>query len=114
MSPYASAPAFRAALEQRLKTAAQQRTLPVPRLRKLVTFDRFLARLIAVAPDHWLLKGGVALDFRLQDRARTTFDLDMAYLRGSEQLNANVIAAARADLGDYFTFTAERLPVPAI
>jgi hypothetical protein len=113
MKPYATAPAFRTALERRLKTAAQERNLTPTRLRKLVTFDRFLARLIAATPDRWLLKGGVALDFRLRDRARTTLDLDVAYLKGREQVNADVIAAVATDLGDYFTFTAGRTRVPA-
>lgn len=112
MKPYATGPAFRMSLEQRLKTIARERKLTPTRLRKLVTFDRFLARLIAVAPDRWLLKGGVALDFRLRDRARTTLDLDMTYLKGREQVNADVIAAAETHLDDYFTFTAERMPVP--
>lgn len=111
--PYATASAFRAALEQRLKTTARERNVTPTRLRKVVTFDRYLARLIAVAPDRWLLKGGVALDFRLQDRARTTLDLDIAYFKGQEMVIADVIAAARRDLDDYFSFTAERVPVPA-
>jgi hypothetical protein len=112
MRPYATAPAFRAALEQRLKTIARERNVAPTRLRKLVTFDRFLARLIVGAPDRWLLKGGVALDFRLKDCARTTLDLDVVYLKGREQVNVDVINSVAMDLDDFFTFAAERMSVP--
>jgi len=40
------------------------------RLRKSVAFDRLLARLFTVAPDRWVLKGGLALDYRLGTKAR--------------------------------------------
>lgn len=53
---YATAGAFRAALEQRLLTLAQQTGVPLVRLRKLVVFDRLMARLMAVAPNRWILK----------------------------------------------------------
>ena len=74
---YASAGAFRAALEQRLLTQAQQTGVPLVRLRKLVAFDRLLARLVAVAPDRWVLKGAVALHFRVGPQFRSTMDLDL-------------------------------------
>ena len=48
---YATAGAFRTALEQRLLAIARQRGVPLVRLRKLVAFERLLARLMAVAPD---------------------------------------------------------------
>jgi predicted nucleotidyltransferase component of viral defense system len=113
VKPYATPAAFRSALESKLKNAARERNLTPMRLRKVVTFDRFLARLTTVAPDRWLLKGGAALDFRLQDRARTTVDLDLAFLAEKARVDADIIAATRINLGDYFTFTAERIPVPA-
>jgi hypothetical protein len=46
---YASAVAFRAALEARLKTQ-QTDAIGLSRLRKRVVFERLLARLLAVAP----------------------------------------------------------------
>ncbi|MBX5490763.1 MAG: hypothetical protein IRZ14_06360 [Chloroflexi bacterium] len=48
---YATAAAFRTALEQRLLTVARQQDVPLVRLRKLVAFERLLARLMVVAPD---------------------------------------------------------------
>ncbi len=62
---YASAAAFRQALEQRLKNEATNTGLGLARLRKRVAFELFLRRLLAVAPDRWVLKGALALDFRL-------------------------------------------------
>ena len=53
-----------------------ERGISLTRLRKEVVFDRLLARLLRVAPHRWLLKGALALDFRLEERARTTMDLD--------------------------------------
>jgi hypothetical protein len=62
---YASAAAFRQALEERLKNEAASIGLALARLRKRVTFELFLRRLLIVAPDRWVLKGALALDFRL-------------------------------------------------
>lgn len=62
---YGSAAAFRAALEQRLKTHSEKSGLSLVRLRKAVVFDRLLARLLARGPSGWVVKGALALDFRL-------------------------------------------------
>jgi hypothetical protein len=53
---YSTAVAFRAALEQWLQTVANERQVPLIRLRKLVVFDRLMARLLVVAPDRWILR----------------------------------------------------------
>lgn len=106
---YATAAAFRHALEQRLlqETAQQQHASPA-RLRKLVVFDRLLARLLVVAPDRWVVKGGVALELRLGNRARTTKDLDLARQDGEEYATADLIRAQEIDLADFFGFRIER------
>jgi hypothetical protein len=79
---YASAGACRRALEDRLNQQARAARKQEVRLRKGVVFQRLLARLMAVAPDRWILKGGLALDFRLPDRPgarpRVTKDMDLA------------------------------------
>ena len=62
---YASAAAFRQALEARLAALSRDGGVSLMRLRKAVAFDRLLARLFAVAPDRWVLKGGLALAYRL-------------------------------------------------
>jgi hypothetical protein len=93
MMKYATAGAFRTALEQRLSTASKQTGLSVQRLRKLVVFDRLLARLLVVAPDRWLPKGGLALDLRLGAKARTTKDMDLA--RGTAKTERRPICSRR-------------------
>lgn len=82
---YASPRAFRASLEQHLRTdASGPGGLPdaalLSRLRKRVTFERFLARLHAVAPGEWVLKGGFALELRLSGLARATKDIDVDWI----------------------------------
>ncbi|MBA3416543.1 MAG: nucleotidyl transferase AbiEii/AbiGii toxin family protein [Chloroflexia bacterium] len=106
---YLSAEAFRTALEERLQRVAADGDSPsLGRLRKLVVFERLLARLLIAAPDRWIVKGGVALDLRLGDRARTTNDLDLARRDSVEAATADLIAAQAVNLDDYFEFTIDR------
>ena len=51
MMRYTTSTAFRTALEARLRTQAQATDRSLQRLRRVVTFDRLLARLLVVAPD---------------------------------------------------------------
>jgi predicted nucleotidyltransferase component of viral defense system len=104
---YEDAGAFRMALEQRLRNASQAGTSLV-RLRKAVVFDRLLARLMVVAPNRWVLKGALALDFRLGDRTRTTKDMDLAREDDEEAATADFIAAQAVDLGDFFLFDIQK------
>lgn len=111
---YATPAAFRTALEARLNEAARARGQGSPaRLRKLVVVDRLLARLQVVAPGRWVVKGGVALDLRLGDRARATNDLDLTWPDPRETTTAHLIAAATLALDDGFDFTIERINEPA-
>lgn len=105
---YATAGAFRTALEHRLRAIAQQTGMPIVRLRKLVVFDRLMARLLVAAPRRWLLKGGLALDLRFGIKARTTKDMDLARQDNEDAAMADLLAAQSVDLGDYFTFVIER------
>lgn len=105
---YASAAAFRQALETRLLALSRGPGSSLARLRKEVAFDRLLARIVVAAPGHWVLKGGLALDYRFGTRARTTKDMDLAGAAGEEAATADLLAAADLDLGDYFTFGIER------
>src|SRR3954453_101666 len=73
---YATAGAFRRALEERLKRASLAEQIDLNRLRRQVSFDRLLARLFRPEPAPWVLKGGYALELRFQS-ARSTVDLDL-------------------------------------
>lgn len=84
MSTYRSPAAFRAALEARLAGAAAAGGRPNNRARKLVAFSRLLARLQESAPGQWVLKGGLAMELSLQDRARATRDADLDWTSTSD------------------------------
>lgn len=110
---YASATAFRVALEDRLKRLAQEEGLDLQRLRRQAAFDRLLCRLFAAPDAPWLLKGGYAMELRLKS-ARTTRDIDLAMTRlpvPSADWDANLADvleslrdAGNLDLQDFFTF----------
>jgi hypothetical protein len=87
---------------------AQQTDVPLVRLRKLVVFDRLMARLMVAAPNRWVVKGAAALLFRLGARFRTTKDLDLGRQDNEEAATADFLAAQSVDLRDYFTFVIER------
>ena len=105
---YATPNAFRTALERRLLTRATEANIPLIRLRKLVVFDRLIARLMVVAPDRWMLKGAVALQFRAGPQYRTTKDVDFSRGGDEEAATADFLAVQTVDLGDYFSFAIER------
>ncbi len=109
---YGDAAAFRQALEVRLRTSAAGDGARLARDRKRVAFDRLLARLLEAAPEHWLLKGGFALDLRLSNRARTTRDVDIDWQEAEEELSDALIDAAALETGDFFTFEIERMGTP--
>ncbi len=101
---YRSSADFRQALDARLKPMARERHLSVTRLRKEIAFDRLLARLLIVAPDRWVLKGGVALDHRLGDRARATNDMDLGRRDTIAAATTDLQEAVKVDLGDYLRY----------
>jgi hypothetical protein len=62
---YATAAAFRRALEDRLQDIAGKEGVDLQRLRRQVAFDRLLARLFQAALPRalpWVLKGGYAME----------------------------------------------------
>lgn len=105
---YTSAAAFRQALDQRLKNESASSGLAVGRLRKRVAFELFLRRLLAVAPDRWVLKGALALDFRLAVTTRATKDIDLGREDNEQAAIHDVTAAQQLALDDFFTFAAIR------
>jgi hypothetical protein len=113
---YQSSSAFRRALEDRLRSQSLQTGEPLVRLRKMVAFDRCLARLVQVWPGAWMLKGGLALQLRLGIGTRTTKDVDVELIAGREDAHRILVAATLFDLGDWFSFavrpSAGQLPGP--
>lgn len=103
---YKTAGAFRHALEERLRNQSLGTSQALIRLRKMVAFDRFLARLAKKEPEAWIVKGGFALQLRLGNRARTTKDIDVSGTNrwAREETIDHLRAAASLDLRDWFEF----------
>ncbi|HPV12602.1 MAG TPA: nucleotidyl transferase AbiEii/AbiGii toxin family protein [Verrucomicrobiota bacterium] len=108
---YATAAALRAALEGRLSVMAKEQGLDLQRLRRQVAFDRLLCRLFRQADSPWLLKGGYAMELRIQS-ARTTRDIDLALRKlpqgatdwDSVAMRELLTQVSDVDLGDGFAF----------
>ena len=83
--------------------------VPIGRLRRRVLLERIVARLEFVDSGKWVLKGGMALEVRLANRARLTKDIDFA-LR-EEQADGDLIEQRLIDAlssdphNDRFVFT---------
>lgn len=101
---YKDSSSFRQALEERLKEIFLTKHIPLSRLRKLISFERYLARLLKMNPGKWILKGGLNLELRLGQIARTTNDIDLLSLEKPENIFELLVHAGRMDLHDYFEF----------
>jgi len=105
---YATPGALRAALEARLATGDSTTVPGLERLRRRTVFERLLVRLEHAMPGQWVLKGGMALEVRLGDRARSTRDLDLAVRQAGEDagtIRDHLIEALADDPeGDGFEF----------
>ena len=105
---YTTAAAFRQALDDRLKSQSEQTGLALARLRKRVAFELFLRRLVAVAPDRWVLKGALALDFRFKATSRPTRDMDLGRTDDEDAAIEDFTAAQELVLDDFFSFALRR------
>jgi hypothetical protein len=110
--PYATASAFRTALEARLNDRARREGTDLGRLRRQVAFDRLLARMFDSSQpirDGWILKGGYALEMRFL-RARSTKDLDLTVRRregaveSTASLRERLLVTVSVTLSDFFVF----------
>ncbi len=105
---YTTPGALRAALEARMASREAATVPGLERLRRRTVFERLLVRLEHAMPGQWVLKGGMALEVRLGDRARSTRDLDLAVRQAGEDAEAvrdHLIDALATDPeGDGFEF----------
>ncbi len=103
---YKTPKALRTALEDRLKARSNETGIRLDRLRRRVLVERVVSRLAAADPGRWVLKGGMALEMRLQAAARLTKDIDLglrADLADGETLRDRLEGALSADPdGDRF------------
>jgi predicted nucleotidyltransferase component of viral defense system len=110
---YKSANAFKMAIQDKLRAISQDTTVSVSRLSRQVAYTHLLARLFKENNVPWVLKGGHALELRLQ-QSRATKDVDLALKEATffagdaaERLTAikeELIKKARIDLNDFFEF----------
>lgn len=100
---YGTPGSFKAALEDRLRNQATRDRADLQRLRQMMVFDRFLARLFLDDRGDVVLKGGLVLEMRTH-RARATKDVDLRLMGQPGEALARLQEAGRADLGDFLTF----------
>ncbi|GMR02567.1 MAG: nucleotidyl transferase AbiEii/AbiGii toxin family protein [Acidimicrobiia bacterium] len=101
---HATARAQRAALDQRIKTAAEQSGITHDRLRKAVGFHRLVARFAATGSHRWAIKGGAVLLWRLGYDVRATRDVDANWLGSPDDLDGFLRAITAEDVSDWFRF----------
>ncbi len=101
--PYTTPGSFKAALEDRLRNRATRDRADLQRLRQLMVFDRFLARLFLDDQRDVVLKGGLVLEMRTH-RARATRYVDLRLIGRPDEALARLQGAGRVDLGDFLTF----------
>ncbi|MDO9545568.1 MAG: nucleotidyl transferase AbiEii/AbiGii toxin family protein [Pelolinea sp.] len=101
---YNSGSSFRQALEKHILDHHHQTSIPIQRTRKLIVFERLIARLVQTDPQDWVLKGGFMMDLYFNEKSRTTKDLDLLYQNKKKDLQKQLINAGEMDLGDWFTF----------
>lgn len=85
---YKTAQNFRSAVQEKLKLISRNEGVDIMRLYRQVGYTHYLARLFRDKNVPWILKGGHALELRLQESSATK-DIDLAlketkFLRGSE------------------------------
>jgi len=111
---YKTAGAFRQSLEERLNQISQNQRIDLARLRRRVAFERLLARLFADENPSCLLKGGYAIELRLDKVARATKDIDLTIRNPSEAIPGGMSQPEairewlqdklEKDLNDWFVF----------
>lgn len=108
---YRTAADFRTQLELNLKIHSTKTRENIQRLRRKVAFDRLLARLATQEPSSFFLKGGYAMELRINN-ARATKDMDLSCLKrfnnSNEPMGELILQElqilARLNLNDHFTY----------
>jgi predicted nucleotidyltransferase component of viral defense system len=111
---FSSPASFRQSLESRLQAISKEKGIDLQRVRRKVAFERFLARLFAMQPYPWVLKGGYALEVRFEV-ARATKDMDLGTrlkIAGTVDEQQAILLKqlqerAMLEASDYFQFRVE-------
>ena len=97
---YDTPASWRQAVEARLVNRARATGVDLDRIRRRLVVGRLLARLEAHQPGRWILKGGMALELRIGDRARATRDVDVVVRdadQSGEEVRANLSECLATD-----------------
>ena len=107
---YATAQALRTAVETRFMAISQRESADIMRLRRQFAFDRLLSRIFQDKAGSIFLKGGYALELRIQN-ARATVDIDLSVKKGRGGRSSPAAIRdflqekASLDLGDHLIYT---------
>lgn len=107
MKTYATPEAFKKALDDRLRARAKAAGADFERERQILIFDRLVARMTSTFGARVVVKGGFALELRLET-ARTTRDVDFRMVGSSDDLFEKIQEAGRLDLSDRLRFEIAR------
>jgi len=99
---YASPQAFRRALTDKLRVAADKSPWTLAQLQRQLAYDRLLERLYLV-DDGWVVKGATALLAR-GIGVRGTIDIDIYRSQARELAEAELRETVARDIGDWFVF----------
>ena len=83
---YKTAGHFRSAIAEKLKLISRTDGIDITRLYRQIGYTQFLSRLFQDRNVPWVLKGGHALELRLQE-SRATKDIDLSLKEGKFVLN---------------------------
>ena len=103
---YSSPERFKTALEARVRTTAAATAKDMNRVRQLIIYSRFLARVFAGLGNNAIAKGGVVMELRVQ-RARATRDVDLWIAGRQADVLSQLTKACTLDLNDWMTFVIE-------
>lgn len=102
------ASAFRSALDEVVDDRAAGDRVRAIEFRRMVAFERVLARLLAIAPNRWALSGDLALDLRLERPVRCPWRLELEWwVESMAGFNDAFFELGKRDVGDFFEFDVE-------
>jgi hypothetical protein len=107
---YRSPEAFDRAIVDHMRQISVTSGSHLSQIRLFIAIDRILARLAAVDDQAFIVKGGIALEYRIGQRARTTKDLDIA-MRGFPEARDGLRRACEIALDDFFSVSIVSEPV---
>jgi hypothetical protein len=95
---------FRRSLEDKIRLLYAKTGIPISRLRKIIAFNRFIARLVVADPDGWVLKGGYLMELQFHQKARSTKDIDLLFIKSDKEIYKILRKTCKVQIADNFSF----------